>query len=488
MLSKNVDIVKGRVVSATDVSSFREEDHPRGQPGNAGQFGPGGGSSETSSKKMSSSERKIHASLARVHKQNAEERKQGIQRRLTNIVKPKTETGVAKQREAEENAKAVEKKGKENYRHNFGQPTVEKPQKKEPGTTTRIKKKEKLEKRKGRRAEKKGEVAQMIEEFKARGGQLSDRVKPIKLREMKKRLAALEGGGGGAPTHSPQVTGAATGGGPPSSLEKSIYSHPVLKPTSVFENGEVESWKISDKGGINKVYEAIIKGDGMGMTKSSVDEAKDMKDPKTSIHSVATSCKSRMKTDLWACSQTRREIMASDIDKLLGAGFIPPTVAKTIEGKGLCSCQTFVEGFQKGKSPGAGKLSKIYEAICFDEIIGSSDRHGGNHGLDAGGNIVFIDNGLTFNAFPREAWNGDYKKFVDFPENHQGTEGRARNKQNYTKDKAYLKACKKFTDNAYEHKDVIDKIFKHHGLPELEQEQFWGRIERRKALGERIHE
>lgn len=415
MLSKNVDIVKGRVVFITDASSFREEDHPRGQPGNAGQFGPGGGSSESK----------------RVRAEKAE--------------------------------------GKE---------------KKEPGATTRIKKKEKLEKRKGRRAEKKGEVAEMLKLFRLRGGQLSDRVKPIKLREMKKRLAALEAGGGSALTHSPKVTGAATtGGGAPSSLEKAIYSHPTLKLKTVFENGEVESWKISDKGGINTVYEAIIKGDGMGMTKSSVDEAKGMEDQRSNIRSVANSCKSRMKTDLWACSQTRREIMASEIDKLLGAGFIPSTVAKTIEGKGLCSCQTFVEGFQQGVKPANDIriVDKIYEAVCFDEIIGSSDRHGGNHGLDSNGNIVFIDNGLTFNAYPKEAWNGPYEKYVAWPTGvPQSWKGGM-----YINALGYRKACKKFTDKAYENKDVIDKIFKHHGLPELEQEQFWGRVERRKALGEK---
>jgi phage-related protein (TIGR01555 family) len=39
-------------------AAFREQDHPRGQPGNAGQFGPGGGKSKTEAPKPKSKEKK----------------------------------------------------------------------------------------------------------------------------------------------------------------------------------------------------------------------------------------------------------------------------------------------------------------------------------------------------------------------------------------------------------------------------------------------
>jgi hypothetical protein len=125
-------------------------------------------------------------------------------------------------------------------------------------------------------------------------------------------------------------------------------------------------------------------------------------------------------TEVWS-SNYRTEVLAYEIDRLFGFNRVPPTVERTIDGqKG--SLQLFV----KSTNQGSAKSGEFEKLNLFDWIIDHRDRHGGdfnkvtkkwdqgpNYLYAPGGEVIAIDNGLSFmdvgQAYPFEV----RKKMID---------------------------------------------------------------------------
>jgi len=94
-----------------------------------------------------------------------------------------------------------------------------------------------------------------------------------------------------------------------------------------------------------------------------------------------------------------REVLAYELDKLLGLGMVPPTAMIEVnEQRG--SAQYFVHDATISHEVG-GKWDRLdeqdmVEAALFDYLISNTDRHGGNWMITTDFKIVLIDNGFGF--------------------------------------------------------------------------------------------
>jgi hypothetical protein len=105
-------------------------------------------------------------------------------------------------------------------------------------------------------------------------------------------------------------------------------------------------------------------------------------------------------------SNYRAEVLAYELDVLLGFNLVPPTIERTIDGK-LGSLQLFEEGI-------SGVLLRYntdnvmdYDArvlvqhnlkkqSLFDYLIRNGDRHRANYLFTVNGKVISIDNGSSF--------------------------------------------------------------------------------------------
>jgi len=100
-------------------------------------------------------------------------------------------------------------------------------------------------------------------------------------------------------------------------------------------------------------------------------------------------------TDNW-----RNEVAAYELDKLLGIGIVPPTVARTVGGRqgGL---QLWVTGSTMDKDDGSfpdidGWRDQVSVMWLFDDLIANVDRHLNNGMVSPGHRLILIDNSRSF--------------------------------------------------------------------------------------------
>jgi hypothetical protein len=91
----------------------------------------------------------------------------------------------------------------------------------------------------------------------------------------------------------------------------------------------------------------------------------------------------------------RKEIAASRIDRLLGLGRVPLTVARTIDGRSG-SLQYFVRDVASGSSLGMHSWNASRSLQFLDALMANWDRHGDNFLVDAQGRQIAIDHNLAF--------------------------------------------------------------------------------------------
>ncbi len=93
------------------------------------------------------------------------------------------------------------------------------------------------------------------------------------------------------------------------------------------------------------------------------------------------------------------EVAAYRLNNLLGFDIVPPTVYAEAEGK-IGSSQKFIDGLKTGYElePGNLKLDSVTpeikeQVLALDYIMGNTDRHSGNWGVDPSGKVWAIDFG-----------------------------------------------------------------------------------------------
>ncbi len=95
------------------------------------------------------------------------------------------------------------------------------------------------------------------------------------------------------------------------------------------------------------------------------------------------------------------EVVAYELDKLVGLGMVPPTVKRTIKGK-TGSLQYWVEGCEsygdaQSKLPQTAAWShQLSRMKIFDNLIYNEDRNAQNFLVDPEWNIVLIDHSRAF--------------------------------------------------------------------------------------------
>jgi hypothetical protein len=119
--------------------------------------------------------------------------------------------------------------------------------------------------------------------------------------------------------------------------------------------------------------------------------------------------------DVWS-SNYRAEVLAYEIDRVLGFNLVPPTIVRTLDGQ-VGSIQYFMNS-SKIARPTVQSLNKQH---FFDYLIDNRDRHGGNYLIAPNGHVISIDNGLSFtglgyNKVPLRNRLKNLKDFVKTPE------------------------------------------------------------------------
>ena len=98
----------------------------------------------------------------------------------------------------------------------------------------------------------------------------------------------------------------------------------------------------------------------------------------------------------------RGEVAAYELDKLLGMGMVPPTVARRIGGRKVC-LQFWVNGTTMEELEGIpGNLESWRRQVSmmwlFDDLIANIDRHLNNAMVTPEHRLVLIDNSKIFGA------------------------------------------------------------------------------------------
>jgi hypothetical protein len=99
----------------------------------------------------------------------------------------------------------------------------------------------------------------------------------------------------------------------------------------------------------------------------------------------------------------RGEVAAYELDKLLGMGMVPPTVARRIGGRKGC-LQLWVTGKTMEKLEGIPEdverwRRQVSMMWLFDDLIANIDRHLNNAMVTPDGRLVLIDNSKTFRGY-----------------------------------------------------------------------------------------
>lgn len=99
----------------------------------------------------------------------------------------------------------------------------------------------------------------------------------------------------------------------------------------------------------------------------------------------------------------RGEVAAYELDKLLGMGMVPPTVARRIGGRKGC-LQVWVNGTTMGKLEGMPDnveswRRQVSMMWLFDDLIANIDRHLNNAMVTPEHRLVLIDNSKTFRGY-----------------------------------------------------------------------------------------
>jgi hypothetical protein len=95
------------------------------------------------------------------------------------------------------------------------------------------------------------------------------------------------------------------------------------------------------------------------------------------------------------------EVVAYELDKMIGLDMVPPTVVRRIDGD-LGSLQLWVEGCDtyerlESKVPKTPQFSwQISRMKMFDNLIYNEDRNSGNFLLDESWNVILIDHSRAF--------------------------------------------------------------------------------------------
>jgi hypothetical protein len=115
----------------------------------------------------------------------------------------------------------------------------------------------------------------------------------------------------------------------------------------------------------------------------------------------------------------RTEIPAYELDKLLGLGMVPVTVARTYNGQ-RGSLQAWVDlGMaeaerlkKKISAPDAEAWNRqMFMVRTFDNLIFNTDRHGNNIWITKEWKIILIDHSRSFRPFDRLRTEADLRRF-----------------------------------------------------------------------------
>jgi hypothetical protein len=244
-----------------------------------------------------------------------------------------------------------------------------------------------------------------------------------------------------------------------------------LGGVSAFRAGAISTANKLNSKSANEVFHVQIEGDGAGYWKPEKTDG--LMEGEWNYYDIG---------DLGKCSQASREVMSYELDKIADAGLIPETTIKYKDNeKG--SCQEEVKSFTRGDDaadyPEAmSRFLKVdkeqyLKGIAFDELIGSTDRHFKNWGIDEKNNLKFIDNGLVLARYPRKAWNGNFATYYANQNILRRVFGAGSINDVVPLSKPYKDAMiKKFIDN----EDAINSMFKKNKLPADEQKSFWSRV------------
>ena len=240
--------------------------------------------------------------------------------------------------------------------------------------------------------------------------------------------------------------------------------------SSAFTTGRIkDSEKLSKGKTSNTVYKVSIKDDGKGYWKGT-----------QASQFIKDKWWARDMGDLDKCNQASREVMAYQLDKIAGANLIPETTFKDRDNE-LGSCQQEVEEFRSGMSVPFNTnitnrfkeidTSQYIKGIIFDDMIGSTDRHTGNFGIDKKNNLKFIDNGLILSSNPNKAWNGNFMKAGSGFLNK--VVGFDKLESSY---KIMEKTRKQIADKFIDNEDKINTMFSKYHLSVKEKNAFWKRV------------
>lgn len=121
---------------------------------------------------------------------------------------------------------------------------------------------------------------------------------------------------------------------------------------------------------------------------------------------------------VWS-SNYRAEVLAYEIDRLLGFNLVPPTVVRTFNGE-VGSLQLFRNSSKIARA----NPESLNKQHFFDYLIDNRDRHSGNYLVTANGNVVSIDNGLSFTGLGHNkvALRDRMPKLKDFVKTAEGKE------------------------------------------------------------------
>lgn len=276
--------------------------------------------------------------------------------------------------------------------------------------------------------------------------------------------------------------------------EQAAFSFDGGKPRSAFAEGNIESAKRLGSRTLTAPMVVQISGDGKGIFKS---ESKELSSSRQKSYANMV----RDFIDLKACTQVRREIMASDINKMLKFDIVPEVVMKTSPKYGSGSCMAWIDGLSDTArairyhrdalyDPNTTEKERltmrdnVFKASIFDFVLGGCDRHAGNIGYEASSKKLWlIDNGAMFGD-THQSWNKDFDRngwgsgraywnaLADYGVNKNDSKFSSRQL-----DKDYQKMGRQTKTALYKNEEAINKLFEAHKLPVKERNDFWNRVD-----------